>query len=288
MSSVSSLGIGLSVVFACFLLSVMFFCWKKRFNNPSSPSSSSSSQHMMNDREVEEGEKGSSGQVFYFLCWKKHLQQGSTKNSTALSANSPDHANDRTVMKGAKRQEEEEEEQLVLSPESPVEDVEDFISRLFPLQREGLMGPSEVMTIEGLLRPPRFLFTIKEETKEDMESEDSKSSKGGRSHKGRHGRSLSDPFAQMRMVDIAVETPPFLTPSSSPPFYTPLETPPWTPLHPSPSNSPLSRCLESPKPCDKAGNYTPLMEMCNGSLSSSPQCNSGDENASYITIFVKR
>lgn len=284
MSSVSTLGICLSVVFACFLLSIMIFCWKKRLNNPSSPSSSSA-KYLMNNSQVEEGEVGDSRQVFYFFCGRKHIQQSSTKNSTALNTNPPSHADDRIVVKGGHHQEEEEE---VLSPEPPDED---FISRLFPLRREGIIEPSEVMTIEGLLGPPRFLFTIKEETREDMESEDGKSTKGGKSHRSCHSRSLSDPFAQMRMVDFATETPPFLTPPSSPPFYTPFETPPRTPLHHSPSHSPATRCLDFskyPKPTDEAGNYNPLMEMCDSSLSSSPHCNSGDENASFITIFVKR
>ncbi|KAK8662384.1 hypothetical protein V6N13_091962 [Hibiscus sabdariffa] len=58
------------------------------------------------------------------------------------------------------------------------------------------------------LEPPRLLFTIVEETKEDLESEEAKSKKG---------RSLSD-------VVFSVETP-YLTPLASPPFLTPPLTP---------------------------------------------------------------
>lgn len=274
MSSLSKLGVGLSVVFASFLLALMaeiyFFCWKKRLS-----SSTSSTQHIINNRQIEAaGEVGESREMFYFFCWKKHLQEGSIKSSTPVSASPSSQADERRIMNGGLHQDDEEEEGS--SPESPDED---FIHRLFPLRREGLMESSELMTIEGLLGPPRFLFTIKEETGEDMESEDSKSTSSGKNRKGSHGRSFSDPFCQSRMDDFAAETPPFLTPPSSPPFYTPLETPPWTPLHqPSPHS----------KPTDEAGNYTPLMEMCDGSLSSSPRCNSGDENASFITIFVQR
>nr|GMD59035.1 uncharacterized protein LOC109187179 [Ipomoea batatas] len=66
----------------------------------------------------------------------------------------------------------------------------------------------ELLRLSG---PPRFLFTIKEETKEDLESsEDGKS----KSRKGSRTRSLSD----------VLETP-FLTPIASPPYFTPPLTP---------------------------------------------------------------
>nr|CAD1817626.1 unnamed protein product [Ananas comosus var. bracteatus] len=73
---------------------------------------------------------------------------------------------------------------------------------------------AELMRLHGLAGPPRFLFTIKEETKEDLESEDGRS-RGGRSRKG--GKSLSE-------LLHSAETP-FLTPLSSPPFFTPPLTP---------------------------------------------------------------
>ncbi|XP_057489770.1 uncharacterized protein LOC130775663 [Actinidia eriantha] len=53
--------------------------------------------------------------------------------------------------------------------------------------------------------PPRLLFTIKEETKEDLESEDGKSTS---------------------RRSFTVETP-FLTPLSSPPYFTPPLSPVW-------------------------------------------------------------
>ncbi|KAL3653141.1 hypothetical protein CASFOL_002822 [Castilleja foliolosa] len=49
---------------------------------------------------------------------------------------------------------------------------------------------SEIMRMHNLCGPPRFLFTIKEESREDMESEDGKSRRGSR--KGSRTRSLSD------------------------------------------------------------------------------------------------
>ncbi|KAJ0259519.1 F122 [Hirschfeldia incana] len=60
---------------------------------------------------------------------------------------------------------------------------------------------------------PRFLFTIVEETVEEMESEDGVSTKG---------KSLNDLFLNME----SGSSPPYLTPRSSPS----LSTPPYTPL----------------------------------------------------------
>ncbi|KAJ0258731.1 F122 [Hirschfeldia incana] len=60
---------------------------------------------------------------------------------------------------------------------------------------------------------PRFLFTIMEETVEEMESEDGVSTKG---------KSLNDLFLNME----SGSTPPFLTPRASPSLF----TPPFTPL----------------------------------------------------------
>ena len=60
---------------------------------------------------------------------------------------------------------------------------------------------------------PRFLFTIVEETVEEMESEDGVFTKG---------KSLNDLFLNME----SGSTPPFLTPRASPSLF----TPPFTPL----------------------------------------------------------
>ncbi|KAL2332122.1 hypothetical protein Fmac_019703 [Flemingia macrophylla] len=68
---------------------------------------------------------------------------------------------------------------------------------------------SELMRLHNLAGPPRFLFPIKEETKEDLESEDAKS-RGDRSRKGSRTRSLSD-------LMLTIDTP-FLTPVASSPL----------------------------------------------------------------------
>ncbi|KAJ6772782.1 hypothetical protein OIU74_018904 [Salix koriyanagi] len=70
--------------------------------------------------------------------------------------------------------------------------------------------------LHSLSGPPRFLFTIVEETKEDLESEDGRSRGDNKSAKGSRSRSLSDL--------LSVETP-YLTPLASPPFFTPPLTP---------------------------------------------------------------
>ncbi|CAL9123668.1 unnamed protein product, partial [Musa textilis] len=64
---------------------------------------------------------------------------------------------------------------------------------------------AELMRLHSLAGPPRLLFTINEESKEDLESEDVRS--GGK-------KSWSDSFDPS-------DTPPYLTPLSSPPFLTP-------------------------------------------------------------------
>ncbi|CAI0443092.1 unnamed protein product [Linum tenue] len=81
-------------------------------------------------------------------------------------------------------------------------------------------GELMMLSNNSLSGPPRFLFTIVEETREDLESEEAKSRAGG--GKGSRGRSLSD-------LMLTVETP-YLTPLASPPFFTPPLTPMVDPI----------------------------------------------------------
>ncbi|XP_074357159.1 uncharacterized protein LOC141696909 [Apium graveolens] len=68
---------------------------------------------------------------------------------------------------------------------------------------------SELMRLHNLCGPPRFLFTIKEETKEDLESEDGRSrGEISFSRKGSRSKSLGELLA-------CVDTP-YLTPLASP------------------------------------------------------------------------
>ncbi|TYJ41944.1 hypothetical protein E1A91_A03G054900v1 [Gossypium mustelinum] len=67
------------------------------------------------------------------------------------------------------------------------------------------------MRLHNLAGPPRFLFTINEETKEDLDSEDGRS-KGEKSRKGSRTRSLSD---LMLTIDTPLASPPPLNPLDS-------------------------------------------------------------------------
>ncbi|CAJ2647690.1 unnamed protein product [Trifolium pratense] len=97
--------------------------------------------------------------VSYWLCWKK--------SSCSL------HANDTTnsVIRDKEATNHEQDLELGVDGKESLE--------------------LELMRLHNLPGPPRFLFTITEETKEDLESEDGKS-KCGRSRKGSRTKSLSD------------------------------------------------------------------------------------------------
>ncbi|PWA65443.1 membrane lipoprotein [Artemisia annua] len=153
---------------------------------------------------------------------------------------------------------------------------------------------NELLRLQGLAGPPRFLFTIKEETKEDMESED-KSKKGSS-----RGRSLSD-------VVFAVDTP-FFTPLASPSFMnmtTPPITPrdstyrPFSPLRHSSSDAEFNRIWASPPPkfkflrdAEDKLEKRKLIERfgVDGCVQKSDEYNGvkDDENGSFITLVVSK
>ncbi|KAL5569107.1 hypothetical protein UlMin_025682 [Ulmus minor] len=171
MKSLSSVGIGLSVIFSCLFFALVaelyyLFWWKKRFIN----------------REIENDYSSPAKELFYMFCWRKDA-------SFTHSALNPQELRNTTLSQ---------------EPNS------DFLFK--PFGEEG--SEADFLRLQN---PPRFLFTIVEETKEDLESEDGKSRVENRSTKGSRSRSLSD-------LLITVETP-YMTPSASPPFYTPPLTP---------------------------------------------------------------
>uniref|UniRef100_A0A1D1YFI9 50S ribosomal protein L9 n=1 Tax=Anthurium amnicola TaxID=1678845 RepID=A0A1D1YFI9_9ARAE len=189
MRPLSSLGIGLSLVFGCLFLALVaevyyLLWWKKKVANG----------------DVEDEYTSSPRELLYLFCWRKP----SSLRSEALN---PQQlcSSVRTTEGGvdAQRQHDSSSSKALLT--KPFLGGEDGVD-------------AELMRLHSLSGPPRFLFTIKEETKEDLESEDGKS-RGDRSRKGSRGRSLSDVF-------LATESP-FLTPLASPPFF----TPPLTPMH---------------------------------------------------------
>nr|DAD38682.1 TPA_asm: hypothetical protein HUJ06_013004 [Nelumbo nucifera] len=218
MRSLSGLGIGLSLVFGCLLLALVaefyyLLWWKKRITN----------------REIEEDYSSSTRELFYLFCWKKP----SPLSSTALN---PQELC--TTVRITDAHVHEPDTQVHLHSGSS----KDFM--LKPLGEDSM--DTELMRLHNLSGPPRFLFTIKEETKEDLESEDGKS-RGDKSRKGSRSRSLSD-------LLLTVETP-FLTPLSSPPFFTPPLTPVdryyhhgFNPLFESSTDSELNRIRSSPPP----------------------------------------
>ncbi|CAL0318840.1 unnamed protein product [Lupinus luteus] len=129
MKSLSSIGLGLSIVFGCLLLALVaeiyyLLWWKKRI--------------------ISNRDKSDYGnpmkELFYMFCWKRT----STRRNTTCFTSQHVH-----------------EEREVESSQNSKE----FIFKPFGEDIDG----------EFMLGPPRFLFTIVEESKEDLESEDGKS-----------------------------------------------------------------------------------------------------------------
>lgn len=206
MTSFSGLGIGLSFVFGCILMGLVaelyYLLWVKR---------------RIRGRENEGNRDTKIASEFAFLfCWKK---PGS----------------------GIGRTRSQELTNSVRNPETSCQnkDLEMGTGKDSLLKGFGEEGvESELMRLHNLCGPPRFLFTIKEETKEDLESE------GGRSRKGSRTRSLSD-------LIMAADTP-LLSPMSSPPSKAlPLDSYSlhgFNPLFESSTDAELSRLQSSPPP----------------------------------------
>ncbi|MQM18976.1 hypothetical protein Taro_051977 [Colocasia esculenta] len=217
MKPLSSLGIGLSLVFGCLFLALVaevyyLLWWKKKIANG----------------DVEDDYASSPRELLYLFCWRKP------------SSLQPAALNPQELCSSGRATDASMDAQHPLDPGSAKE----FLIKSFGGD-EGV--EAELMRLHNLSGPPRFLFTIKEETKEDMESEDGRS-RGDTSRKGSRGRSLSD-------VLLAPETP-FLTPLSSPPFFTPPLTPMdhcysrqgFNPLFESSKDDDWSRIRSSPPP----------------------------------------
>lgn len=199
MKSLSSVGLGLSIVFGCLLLALVaelyyLLWWKRRFTN----------------REIGDEYSNPARELFYLFCLKK---PSSLRHSQELCSS-------------------------VRITDALVPHEQD--SQLHSTSKEFLFKPfgddpmdTELMRLNSLSGPPRFLFTIIEETKEDLESEDGKSRGDNKSAKGSRSRSLSD-------LLLNLETP-YLTPLASPPFF----TPPLTPLDAGYGQSRFNHLFES-------------------------------------------
>ncbi|KAI3450418.1 hypothetical protein Pfo_007083 [Paulownia fortunei] len=172
MGSFSGLGIGLSFVFGCILMGLVVELYYLLWWKKRIAYTS--------NREIEE---------FCFLfCWKRPSSSFNSTNSSQELTNS------------------------VRNPREQ-EDLEMGNSKDLGLKGYGEEGvETELMRMHNLCGPPRFLFTIKEESKEDLESDDGKSRS---SRKGSRTKSLSD-------LVFAVDGTSFLTPLSSPTVKAPL------------------------------------------------------------------
>ncbi|KAJ8551385.1 hypothetical protein K7X08_000755 [Anisodus acutangulus] len=157
MSSFSGLGIGLSFVFGCILMGLVaelyYLLWvRKRI-----PKSNETEDHQYNNNTIYATD------LSHLFCWKR-----------------PNSVNNVTSQQQVRNQEMNGQDQ----------DLELGTSKDLLLKGYGEDSvESELMRLHNLCGPPRFLFTIKEETKEDLESED------GKSHRSRtcsRNRSFSD------------------------------------------------------------------------------------------------
>ncbi|KAI5659826.1 hypothetical protein M9H77_28619 [Catharanthus roseus] len=173
MKSLSRLGLGLSLVFGCLLLALFGELYYLLWWKR---------RRITTNRGLENGTKRE------FFCWKK---------SSSLTSTTQVH-------------EPQVHQHL---PHEDSNSNKDFWYKPFGTEdQDGTILDEELMRVQNIGGPPRFLFTIKEETKEDLESEDGKSTR-----KGSRSKSLGDLFH-------ILETP-YLTPLASPPYFTPPLTP---------------------------------------------------------------
>lgn len=183
MSLLSGLGILLSLVFACLLLALVaelyyLLWWKKqRICRNSNRVGADYTNH-------------TNKELFYLFCWDKPSSIINPPDSNTIVANpEANYHNDPDVEMGLASN-------------------KDML--LKALGEDGV--ESEIMRLHNLVGPPRFLFTINEESKEDLESDDGRS-KGDRSRKGSRTRSLGDLVALENQNQS-----PFFSPLASPPL----------------------------------------------------------------------
>ncbi|KAJ0101210.1 hypothetical protein Patl1_06333 [Pistacia atlantica] len=158
---------------------------------------------------------------------------------------------------------------------------------------------TELMRLHNLSGPPRFLFTIIEETKEDLESEDGKSRSDNKSRKGSRNRSLSD-------LLLTMETP-YLTPPPLTPMNSSYYQQGFNPLFESSTDFEFNKIRSSPPPkfkflqdaeeklyrrklleAEKKAHKTEGSVQENGTKSPSSNFLKEEEDGSFITIIVDR
>ncbi|KAG4922918.1 hypothetical protein AAZX31_18G270600 [Glycine max] len=256
MKSLSSVGLGLSIIFGCLLLALVaevyyLLWWKKRITN----------------REIENNYGNPVKELFYMFCWKRP----SSSSLRQTSFTPPELCSSMRIG-----------DTLVHNPEQvQSQSGKDFVFK--PFGEDGM--DAEYMSQQDLLGPPRFLFTIVEESKEDLESDDGKF-KCDKSGKGSRGRSLGDL--------LVVETP-YMTPTTSPPFFTPPFTTPispynqrgFNPLFETATDAEFNRLKSSPPPKFKF--LQEAEEKLRRKLQQDENKGNGDEvDGSFITIVVDK
>ncbi|KAG5515321.1 hypothetical protein RHGRI_036386 [Rhododendron griersonianum] len=174
MACFSGLGIGLSFLFGCIFLGLVaeiyyVLWWKKR-----NTGSSRGIEHPFCTNHIK--------RIPHLFRWKKPSSEPASKTQQVTNSLTNPDANN-----------------------GPEPDLELGLTKDLMQQHKGYGEEgveAELIRLHNLCGPPRFLFTINEETKEDLESND------GRSRKGSRARSLSDFL-------VSMETP-VLTPLASP------------------------------------------------------------------------
>lgn len=252
MKSLSSVGLGLSIIFGCLLLALVaevyyLLWWKKRITN----------------REIENDYGNPVKELFYLFCWKR--PPSSSLRQTSFTP--PELCSSMRIG-----------DTFVHDPEQVYSHSgKDFVFK--PFGEDGI--DAEYMRQQDLLGPPRFLFTIVEESKEDLESDDGKSKCD---KKGSRGRSLGDL--------LVVETP-YMTPTTSPPFFTPPFTPMspynqrgFNPLFETATESEFNRLKSSPPPKFKF--LQEAEEKRRRKLQQDESKGHNGDDGSFITIVVDK
>lgn len=200
MRSLSSVGLALSLIFGCLLLALVAELYYLLWW-----------KKRITKREIVDEYSISPSRFFNSFCWKKP----SSLTSTALNP----------------------QELHVHEPQALIHPHPNKALWPHPCGEEGEVEETELMRLQTTCNPSRVLFTILEETKEDLESEDGKS----------RSRRMSD-------VNQTVETP-FWTPVASP-YFTPPISPMdssfnqcgFNPLFESSTDAQFNRLISSPPP----------------------------------------
>ncbi|KAJ7298221.1 hypothetical protein O6H91_10G055000 [Diphasiastrum complanatum] len=179
-------------------------------------------------------------ELYYLLCWKRKSIVNPTVNSTGHGS---------LFLNGDRIADQSRD--VSVSPRGNQIPAANFhaelVTKLFPL---GVNGDMSVMQLNQLLGPPRLLFTIKEETKEDLDSEDAKSKDRSRS---------TECIIFISSEYATPEETPFATPPSSPPFSpprSPISSPSLIPTLPLPN--PSIRASSQPPQCSRHHHLDPM------------------------------